>query len=63
MKVEMQEDASSVEAQFSAQAVPPQELARSKQLPMKSGQQLAKEYPPPEAAVPPPVVRQNAFSG
>ena len=63
MKVEMQEDASSVEAQFSAKAVPPQELARSKQLPMKSGAQLAKEYPPPEAAVPPPVVRQNAFSG
>ena len=63
MKVEMQEDASCVEAQFSAKAVPPKELARSKQLPMKSGAQLAKEYPAPEAAVPPPVVRQNAFSG
>ena len=52
MKVEMQDDASSVEAKFSAQAVPPQELARSKPMPLKSGQQLAKEYPPPEPAVP-----------
>ena len=60
MKVEMQQDASSVEAKFSAQAVPPQQLARSKPLPLKSGQQLAKEYPPPEPAVPPPVARQNA---
>lgn len=69
MKVQMSEHAACAEAKISSQAVPPQQLARSKPLPQKSGKVLAAEYPPPSRlthydgpleAEPPPVARQKA---
>ena len=66
MKVQMSQASACAEQKISSKAVPPQQLARSKPLPQKSGQQLAAEYPPPSSydgpleATPPPIVRQKA---
>ena len=62
MKVQMSQASACAEQKISSEAVPPQQLTRSKPLPQKSGQRLAEEYPPPLDAVPPPIVRQKAMA-